>query len=211
MNRRNVLQVLSALLLTALMPFSHAQVLGKDYTLISPPQPSATNGQIEVIEFFSFACPHCNEFDPLLSKWRAALPKDVVFHRSPVSFGRPDWADLQHVYLTLNAMGLSDKLDSKVFDGVHKEHVNFSDEKARDQWLTKHGVDVKKFDDTWRSFGVASMIRRAEQMSETYKIQGVPTLTVDGRFMILGAEHEDLLKNATLVIAKVRAEKAAKK
>src|SRR5207302_1422267 len=66
----------------------HAQgVEGTDYRKIEPPQPTDSPGKIEVIEFFSYMCPHCKEFYPLVSTWEAKLPKNVVFRRVPAGFG----------------------------------------------------------------------------------------------------------------------------
>ena len=67
---------------------SFAQTAGKDYTLITPAQPSDDPAKIEVLEFFSYGCPHCSDFHPLISAWSAKLPTDVVFKRVPITFGR---------------------------------------------------------------------------------------------------------------------------
>ncbi|MGC3962758.1 MAG: thiol:disulfide interchange protein DsbA/DsbL [Rhodocyclaceae bacterium] len=211
MKRRNVLQLLAAAAFAmSVAPWAVAQVAGKDYTPISPAQPGGSNGQIEIVEFFSYGCPHCYEFDPLLSKWRARQPADVVFHRVPISFGNPKWADLQRVFLTLQAMKISDKYDTAVFEGVHKQRIDFSNEKQRNDWLTAQGIDVKTFNDTWRSFGVNAQVKRSEQLAELYKIQGVPSMAVDGRFMAAGNSHEELLRNTDLLINKARLEKGKK-
>jgi thiol:disulfide interchange protein DsbA len=217
MLRRSLFKLFIASVFIAAAPVSFALEAGKDYTLLQPAQPGGSNGQIEVLEFFSFGCPHCSAFDPKLSKWRAAQGKDVVFKRVPVSFGRPEWAALGRIYLTFNTMGLSDKFDSKVFDAVHKEYLKLDQEKIRNDWLTKEGVDVKKFNDTWRSFGVETQARRAEQMAETYRIQSVPMLIIDGRYVptdsgVQGedAGHSRILVNADQLVAKVRAEKPKK-
>ncbi|HSD37035.1 MAG TPA: thiol:disulfide interchange protein DsbA/DsbL [Rhodocyclaceae bacterium] len=217
MLRRSLFKLLIASACIAAAPLSFALDAGKDYTLLQPAQPGGANGQIEVIEFFSYGCPHCSAFDPKLSKWRAAQSKDVVFKRVPVSFGRPEWAALGRLYITLNTMGLSDKYDSKVFDGVHKEYLKLQDEKVRNDWLTKEGIDVKKFNDTWRSFGVETQMRRADQMAETYRVQGVPMLIVDGKYIptdsgVQGEEagHSRVLVNADQLVAKARAEKPKK-
>lgn len=217
MLRRSLLKLILASALCAASSFGFALEAGKDYVLLQPAQPGGANGQIEVIEFFSYGCPHCASFDPKLTKWRAEQSKDVVFHRVPVSFGRPEWAALGRLYITLNTMGLSDKMDPKVFDGVHKSYLKLNDEKVRNDFLAKEGVDVKKFNDTWRSFGVETQVRRAEQMAETYRVQSVPSLVIDGRYLptdsgVQGedAGHSRILVNATQLIAKARAEKPKK-
>jgi protein dithiol oxidoreductase (disulfide-forming) len=217
MLRRSLFKLLIASACIAAAPLSFALDAGKDYNLLQPAQPGGANGQVEVIEFFSYGCPHCSAFDPKLTKWRAAQGKDVVFKRVPVSFGRPEWAALGRLYITLNTMGLSDKYDSKVFDGVHKEYLKLNEEKTRNDWLTKEGIDVKKFNDTWRSFGVETQVRRADQMAETYRVQGVPMLVIDGKYIpsdsgVQGEEagHSRVLVNADQLVAKARAEKPKK-
>lgn len=217
MLRRSLFKLFIASALVAAAPLSFALEAGKDYVVLQPAQPGGSNGQIEVIEFFSYGCPHCAAFDPMLTKWRASQGKDVVFRRVPVSFGRPEWAALGRIYFTLKAMGLSDKLDSKVFDAIHKSYLKLEDEKIRNDWLTSQGVDVKKFNDTWRSFGIETQSRRGDQMAESYRIQGVPTLVVDGHYIaadsgVPGEEagHVRMLVNAEQLVAKVRAEKVKK-
>ena len=79
--------------LTVAMP-SLAQTAGKDYTPISPAQPTEDASKIEVLEFFSYGCPHCADFNPLLQAWVAKLPGDVVFRKVPITFGRAAWANI---------------------------------------------------------------------------------------------------------------------
>jgi protein dithiol oxidoreductase (disulfide-forming) len=196
---------------------SHAAEAGKDYELLSPAQLGGSNGQIEVVEFFSFGCPHCANLEPRLSKWKAEQPKDVVLVRVPVSF-RKEWQALGRLHYTLEAMGLSEKLTGAVFDAIHKSYIRLDDEAKRNEWLTKQGVDVKKFNDTWRSFGIDSQMRRATQMAEKYKIQSVPALYVDGKYAVLNKDnkltedqgHAKNLATTTELINQVRTSKAKK-
>lgn len=212
MDRRTTLKLLAAGLALVNSPFSFALRAEKDYTVVSPPQPGGANGQVEVLEFFSYACPHCAEFDPLLANWRKTLPKDVVFRRVPVSFGRPQWADLGRVYLTLSAMALTEKLDPLVFDAIHQQRISLHDEGKRNDWLSKQGVDVAKFNNVWRSFGVESQVKRSEQQSEAYKVSSVPSLAIDGRYFAGNEEgFPAMLRNADALIAQVRVEKAKAK
>ena len=189
----------------------------KDYEIIQPPGPSGQNGQIEVTEFFSYACPHCDRLEPKLEKWRSEQGKDVSFVRIPAIF-QGGWDKLARLYITLNVMGLSDKLDGKVFDAVHRDHINMVDESARNSWLSKQGVDVKRFNDTWNSFGVETRMRRATQLAERYRVEGVPKLIVDGRFSPTdngstdeASGHTKMLEHASGLVAMIRAEKSKKK
>ena len=202
MNRRHFALALCSFLTPPVL----AQIAGKDYTLLTPPQPGGARG-VEVIEFFSFACPHCMQLEPLLQKWRAAQPKDVVLRRVPVGFGRPDWAALARMYVTLGTIGMADKLDEKIFAAIHLGRVNLADEKIREDWLARQGVDLKKYRDSSRSFGVESLMKRTEQLTRDYKVTSVPAIYVDGRFAVQATSFEELLRNTDLLVAKVKAEK----
>ena len=97
--------VLAAVLAVHSTP-PHAQAVeGTDYRKVEPPLPTDSPGKIEVIEFFSYGCPHCEAFYPLVSAWAAKLPHDVVFKRVPVSFNRPAWIALARAYYALQAAG----------------------------------------------------------------------------------------------------------
>ena len=55
------------------------------YIRLAQPAP-VTPGQIEVVEFFWYECPHCNAFEPALEAWAKRQPDDVAFRRVPVWF-----------------------------------------------------------------------------------------------------------------------------
>lgn len=203
MQRRTTLKALLASLLASSCLVAQAAPEVKE---LKPAQPTLPAGQIEVIEFFSYACSHCNNFEPLLTRWRAQQRKDVVVKKVPVSFGRAEWAALGRLHITLAALGLSEKMDMAVFEAVHKDRVRLEDEKVRNDWLGKKGVDVKKFNDTWRSFSVDAQYKRAEQMSVSYKVMSVPNLVVGGKYVVEGGDPAGLTAVDGL-IAKLRAGK----
>jgi len=187
-----------------------AQTAGKDFTPIEPPQPTDNPAKIEVIEFFSYGCPHCNEFNPVISAWAAKLPADVTFKKVPVTFGRAAWANIARLYYALEATGDLGKLDAAVFKAIHEERISLFDEKVLNEWVAKKGVDPKKFSDAFNSFGVMSKVKRAEQMQQTYHVQGVPAVVVNGKYMIEGKDFNETLTIADKLIAKARAEKTKK-
>jgi thiol:disulfide interchange protein DsbA len=186
-----------------------AAVEGIDYRKIDPPQHSSTTNKIEVLEFFSYGCPHCNEFYPLVNGWAAKLPKDVVFKRVATGLGRMPWTNLAKMYYALESTGDLTRLDGQIFHAIHEEHLPLFDEKAISDWVAKHGVDPAKFKLAFESFGVTTKANQAEDMVESYKIEGVPTLTVDGKYVVLGNSFEEMLTNADTVIALDRAERTA--
>lgn len=204
--RRFIRQLLASAILAFSLPVL-AQTAGKDYTAVEPPQATDAPGKVEVLEFFSYGCPHCNDLHPLISDWAAKLPADVQFRRVPISFGRAAWANLSRLFYTLEATGDLAKLDNAVFQAIHAERVNLFDDKAMQTWAEKKGVDAKKFSETFSSFGIMSKAKRADQIAGIYRIQAVPTIIVDGKYMISGKEHKEMLAIADKLIAKVKAER----
>lgn len=197
-------------------PASSQPTEGQDYRLLTPPRPTGSPGKIEVLEFFSYGCPHCAKFSPLVGAWAAALPKDVVFKRVPVGYGRPAWVNLSRAYYSLEATGDLAKLDAALFRAIHDEHENLFDEQSLADWVGKHGGDAARFANAYVSFGVNNQTVQADQMAEDYAIEAVPTLVVNGRYAVVSpAQAEDeqqtfkeLLSLTARVIAMARADAA---
>jgi protein dithiol oxidoreductase (disulfide-forming) len=208
MSIRNVLLALT-LVASSVATYAATPTEGTEYRKIDPPQHTESPGKIEVLEFFSYGCPHCSEFYPLVTAWAAKLPKDVAFNRVAAGLGRTAWTNLAKTYYALVNTGDMARLDAQLFHAIHEEHAPLFDEKAISEWVAKHGVDAAKFNTAFESFGVNTKANQADDMVENYKVDGVPTLTVDGKYVVLGSSFEQILQNADVVIAKVRAERMA--
>ena len=154
---------------------------GRQYLKIEPPVPLIVPGKIEVLEFFSYACPHCSAFEPTIEAWSKKLPADVAFHRVPVPF-LMNAENLMRTYYSLETMGLVETMQRKVFTAIHVER-NFLEKPADIAALmAKNGVDAAKFTGVFNSFSVASSVTRAKKLVATYKLDGVPTIAVQGRW-----------------------------
>ena len=184
-------------------------VEGTDYRKIDPPQPTMSPGKIEVIEFFSYMCPHCNEFYPLVTTWAAKLPKNVVFRRVPVGFNRPPWINLARAYYALQASGDLDKLDGALFRAIHEEHLQLFDEPSLAEWVARNGGNADKFAAAYTSFGVNNQTVQADQLVETYRIEAVPTMAVNGEYQAMGKNLAEILANTDRLIAQVQTEARA--
>jgi protein dithiol oxidoreductase (disulfide-forming) len=184
-------------------------VEGKNFRLVVPVQPIDNPGKIEVIEFFSYACPHCNEFHPLLGAWLARQGKDVVLRRIPVGYARPPWIMLQHTYYALQSTGDLNKLDGPLFSAIHEQHRRLYDMQSIADWVGANGGNSEGFTAAFNSFGVNNQIAEADRMSEVFGVEGVPSMAVDGKYLALGDTFEDILANTDLLIAKERALHAA--
>ena len=160
---------------------------GRDFLPLE--RPVATDvgaGKVEVIEFFWYSCPHCNAFEPTFAQWVKNAPKDVVVRRVPVAF-REDFAPQQRLFYALEALDLLDKLHAKVFHAVHVERLPLNTDAMILSWTEKQGVDAKKFTEAYRSFGVASKVKRAVQLQNDFRVEGVPSLGVAGRYYTDGS------------------------
>ena len=181
------------------------------YTPITPTQAGGDAGKIEVIEFFGYFCPHCRDAFPALHAWAAKLPADVVLKKVPVSFGRGPLVNWQRLYYTLEATGDLARLDQAAFKAAQDDRLPLTSDDQALEWAVRNGIDGKKFSDAWKSFSVASNVKRAGQLERDYKVSGVPALAVDGKYMIGDMAFQDKLRVADKLIAQIRAEKSGKK
>ena len=155
---------------------------GKDYLSLDKRVPTDVGaGKIELIEFFWYSCPHCNAFEPQFAAWKKAAPKDVVVQRVPVRF-RDDFEAQQRAYYVFESLNMVDAMHGKLFHAIHTERQQLNNAQALAAWANKNGLPEKKFMDTFNSFGVATKARRATQLQDAFKVQGVPALGIAGRF-----------------------------
>lgn len=192
---------------------AHADIHpGKEYELLSPPQAVETGKKIEVLEIFSYACPHCFDLEPDINKWAKLLPKDVEFRRLPAIF-RESWVPFAKVFYTFEAMGLTEKLHGDFFNAIHAQHVRFDNDNALFDWAEKHGANRKNFADTYTSFAIQSKALRAKQLTKAYGISGVPAVIVDGKYRTSVSNtgsHAGLMSALDQLIKQARQERAGK-
>jgi thiol:disulfide interchange protein DsbA len=192
MKRREFSQQLAAGgLLIAAGGLARAQggpVEGTHYVKLSQPAPTslAPGKKVEVVEFFWYECPHCNTFEPVLDAWVARLPADVDFKRVPVGFtARHQVA--QKAFYALEEMGQLELMHKRVFAAIHVQGQRLLTEKAYVDFMAANGVDAGKFAAAFRGFSVNTKANRARQLSDAYKIDGVPALGIQGRFYTSGS------------------------
>ena len=186
----------AALGASALPTLAQAQVKafqsGTDFlTLDKPALTEAPAGQIEVVEFFWYNCPHCNAFEPIFDAWAKKVPKDVSVRRVPVAF-RPDFEPQQRLYYVLEAMGKVDELHKKVFQAIHLEKQQLATPEQITAWVDKQGVPKAKFLELYNSFSVSTKARKATQLQDAYALDGVPALGINGRYFTSGSQAKTL-------------------
>ncbi len=159
---------------------------GSDYKTLDKRVPAEAGGKIEVVEFFWYSCPHCNAFEPQLEAWSKKLPADVALRRVPVAF-RDDFVPQQRLFYTLEAMNRLDDLHRKVFTAIHADKQSLNKEDQILAWAEKNGVDKAKFAETYNSFAVSTKARRATQLQDAFKVEGVPAMGIAGRWYTDGS------------------------
>jgi protein dithiol oxidoreductase (disulfide-forming) len=159
----------------------------QNFTLLQPAQPMDGSGKVEVIEFFSYACPHCYKLEPFMESWAKKQGPDVVVKRVPGA-GSDAWTQLAAFYYSLEAMGKLEALHMKAFSAMHQDGVNLASPKIRESWLAKNGVDPAQYQAVEKSFSVQSKVGRAKQLMGAYKVDGVPMVVVNGKYVTSNAQ-----------------------
>ena len=196
----------SALLATAPAQAQGVPVEGTQYVKLSQPN-AVPAGKIEVVEVFWYGCPHCHAFETPLDAWQKKLPADVAFRRVPVVFREEPFTTHQRIYFTLEAMELLEALHRKVFNAIHLDHAKLDKLPEIVAFMAKNGVDTVKFTEVFNSFSVQTKTRQAKQLAEAYRIDGVPTIGVQGRYytsLSLAGSPERALSVADYLIQRAR-------
>lgn len=204
-----------ALAMFASTPVFAEPVLDKDYSQTAQTIPTDNPAKIEVTELFWYGCPHCYHMEPELATWLKKLPADVYFKRIP-GLPRPDWAPMAKAYYSLEALGLTEKLHTKLFEAIHKEKtLRPDDEAGAIDWITKQsGLDRKKVDEAFKSFSLNTKLNQAMQVFRASGATGVPALIIDGKYVTsssMAGGNAEALKTADFLIANARKDKSAKK
>jgi protein dithiol oxidoreductase (disulfide-forming) len=197
---------LGSLALTA-MAQTTALEEGNQYLRLKAPQPVETGKKIEVIEFFSYGCPHCADLEPTLQGWIKTMPADVQMRRVPVMY-QDRWVPLAKIYYTLDALGEESRLSPAVFSALHARGMSLWQDKTFFDWAATQGLDRKKVEDMYNSFAISGKVNRARAAAQAYQIQAVPTMVVDGKFITNKvSSHAMMIAVLDALIAKARAER----
>ena len=189
---------------------------GTNYVRVAPPQPTTVPaGKVEVMEVFSYGCPACNFFQPVMEKMRHALPPNAQFTYLPAAFNtQEDWPMFQRAYLTAQALGIAERTHQAMFDAVWKTGelgITTSDGKrlkdplpsiadAARFYARVAGVDPQKFLSMANSFRIDSKIRAADAQTVAMHVDSTPTLIVNGRYRVI----RDSLQNNDQLIELVK-------
>ncbi len=169
-----------------------------EYRLIEPPQRVETGDKIEVIDFFWYGCPFCNQFLPFLEEWSKGKPADVALRRIPAML-KDNWAPHARIFYTLELLNEVDRLHAKVFHSYHVEELYMSKPDVMEQWAIKNGIDRRKWVDAYFSPEVDGKIARAVRATKLYTVEGTPSLAVDGRYITSGSMAPSIKEMVTVL------------
>ncbi len=164
---------------TIAMPLAFIE--GVHYQATSKVQPTSDENIIEVVELFSYSCPHCFRLDPQIAEWKKTLPANVKFVHVPAIF-RDSWLQLAKVFYAAEATGDLEKLHPLIFNAIHVEKKRLTTETELLDFVAEQGIDRDAFEKIMNSFSVKSKVKKALVMSQTSGITGVPSMIVNGKY-----------------------------
>lgn len=186
---------------------------GTHYRVLEEPVSVDEAGKIEVREFFFYGCPHCFDAEPVVKEWLTNKPDDVNFVRTPVLFLK-NAEPLARAYYVAESQNMVEEVHSDLFNAIHKKREPLFSLPALARFFQEHGLDRKKFNSLYSSFGVSTRIRQAEAITRDYKIRGVPAFAVNGKYVVMNeslTSFEDAFEIIDYLIEKERKAASGKK
>ena len=178
------------------------------YVPIKPAQPTQSGDRIEVVEVFWYGCPHCYSFEPYLNEWLANKPDDVAFIRLPGVLNQ-GWIPHAKAYYTAEKLGVVEKIHRPLFDAIHKSRRPLQSEDQLAAFFAEQGVPAGEFREAYNSREVDAKIRQAYFLARDYKLTGVPSLVINGKYLTSGSHagtFENMLEVTDQLIERERQE-----
>jgi thiol:disulfide interchange protein DsbA len=158
---------------------------GKNYFLVDPPQPTSSGDKVEVLEIFSYACPHCAHFQPYAEQLKQSLPAYASFGYMPAIFNA-QWEPYARAFYAAETLGVLDKTHQALFDALHRDHMPLRSIEDLASFYAQHGTDRAKFLSTASSFEVESKLSHAIAIVKADGIDGTPSIVVAGKYRVTG-------------------------
>ncbi|MGH8674509.1 MAG: thiol:disulfide interchange protein DsbA/DsbL [Burkholderiales bacterium] len=200
------------ILLACASTFVRAQpVAGREYIVLDPPREVQSGDKVEVLEFFYYGCPVCYEAQPHIARWLLAAGPGVSFKRVPAVSDA--WVTFARVFYALETTGLLARLHWPVYDNHHFDGKRLNEDKNLLDWLASNGVDADRFKQALDSHEVTQKVNDARKMLDTYKVNGVPTLVVDGKYATsarLAGGVKEMMDVLEFLVARAREERGKK-
>ena len=183
-------------------------VEGEHYKALEIPVSTGNADKIEVSEVFSYMCVHCFNFDPFVESWHSRQTEDVDFMRVPASFNG-DWELMAQAYYTAITLGVLDSVHMPIFEGLHNEGQDLrKSENLAALFEEKAGISEADFAAAYNSFSVRGRVQQSKAKAMAYRITGVPTMVVNGKYVVDGrmaGGNAKMLEVVDFLVAKERA------
>jgi len=187
--------------------------VGQDYFAVDPPQATSTGDKIEVVEVFSYACPHCAHFQPYAEELKSKLPANAKFVLMPAVFNA-QWEPFARAFYTAKSLGLLDKTHQALFDAIHRDHQPLhSLEDLANLFYSNYGANPGNFISTATSFVVEGELNHGNQLVHDYRIDATPSLVVNGKYRVTAIAERGIgfPEMVQITLQLVKQEGAAKK
>ena len=178
---KKVLFFLAAMLMIPMVHAAPQFKEGVNYDVVS----QTGSAQPEVMEFFSYFCPHCAKFEPIAEDLKKSLPEGVPMKKNPVAFlGREMGPEMQRAYAVANLLNVEGKLTPAIFDKIHTQRQYPQSRTDVKQIFVDNGVPAEEFDGAVDSFAVSGMVSQFARNTESYNVRGGPAFLVNGKYMV---------------------------
>ena len=202
-------QVLALVILLTMSSFVAAEYdEGIEFKVLKKVQPAPTDGTVEVIEFFSYACPHCYRFEPYIEKWQKTKSDNIKLIQVPAVFSA-NWEALASLYYAAEVLGVEEKMHPIIFESMHGEGQHARSMDDLKVIFEKNGISGEQLDQALSSFTVAAKTRKAKNMTKAYGIESVPNIVVQGKYMTNGTlaeSHDNVFKVVDFLAEKITAD-----
>ena len=158
-------------------------IAGEHYTVLDNPVSTRNSKKIEVVEMFSYGCPHCYEFDPQFKAWEAQQSDEIDSWSFPAVWNKPMKFFAQAFY-TAKQLNVLSEIHTPLFNAVVIKQKKLSTEAELASFFSGYGVDKNKFSKSFNSDEVIQQAQQAEARVKNYKPVGVPEIVVNGKYRI---------------------------
>lgn len=202
-----------SLLLCISSAYVHADIIeGKDYTILSTPQPTSKNNKIEVVNFFWYGCQYCAQLRPQIKTWLKNKPSDIHFQEIPAII-HASWIPAAKLFFSIQQINAVDKLHNQAFNAIHQDNINLHEEHALFHWIEVQEQNRDEFVNTYYSIDIQKYIARSTHMTRQYQITGVPAIVVNGKYLTnteMGGTAENTMNIVDQLIKKARQDESTK-
>ena len=156
---------------------------GVHYEIVDNPTTVRDPSKIEVTEVFWFGCNHCYALEPYIARWKKDVPADVAFIKSPAT--RNEMLKTHaNIYYTAKALGIEQQFVPAAFNTIQNEGRMLTGNTELEYYFRGFDIDRNKYKAVSTSFGVRNAVEQADKKMKQWKVTGVPSLIVNGKYKV---------------------------